>query len=324
VPALRGDAVDRHIATQIGQAYAVNPAAYAAVRAAARAVYAERASTGLDPSNPDTRSSSAGMNTFDTGLMNRVLRQVAPTVSFNGQAVPPPVRDGRLMTEAEFREQMDAIPPHVLSGVRASNGAAITGDMIRRHGTLIAVGEGRYGVSISGYRVSGADGRPFVLDARQQWPAAPEAPATLGNADQVARGRQAFAFFTSQGWAPHHAAALVAQISAESGFNPAATHDGGIGVGILGWNRTRRAALGRFIGRDSASATFEEQLSFMHHELTAGDEQPAGRAIRATGSADQAGDVASRVFVRPADIAGEARRRSASSNVWLQALRGAS
>lgn len=173
-PALNGPEVDRFIESKIGEAYAVNPAAYAAVRAAARAVYAERAGTGLDPSQPGSGRADPGLaQRFNSGLMERVLQQVAPTVSFNSQTVPPPVRDGRLMTEAEFREQMGAIPPHVLSGARASNGAAITGDMIRRHGTLIAAGEGRYGVSISGYRVSGADGRPFVLDARQPWPAPP-------------------------------------------------------------------------------------------------------------------------------------------------------
>lgn len=174
--ALNGPEVDRHIESRIGQAYAVNPAAYAAVRAAARAVYAERAATGLDPTEPGGSRRDPGLaQRFDTGLMDRVLRQVAPTISFNGQMVPPPSRDGRLMTEAEFREQMNAIPPHVLSGARAANGAAITGDMIRRNGALIAVGEGRYGVSISGFRVSGPDGRPFVLDARQPWPSAPAA-----------------------------------------------------------------------------------------------------------------------------------------------------
>lgn len=173
-PALNGPEVDRFIESKIGEAYAVNPAAYAAVRAAARAVYAERAGTGLDPSQPgSSRGDPALAQRFDSGLMDRVLRQVAPTIRFNGQMVPPPLREGRLMTEAEFTEQMRAIPPHVLSGVRATNGAQVTGDMIRRDGSLIAVGEGRYGVTISGFRVNGADGRPFVLDARQPWPAAP-------------------------------------------------------------------------------------------------------------------------------------------------------
>lgn len=173
-PALNGAEVDRYIEAQIGEAYAVNPAAYASVRAAARSVYAERAATGLDPTQPGASRSDPGLaGRFDSGLMRRVLRDVAPTISFNGQTVPPPVREGRLMTEAEFTDQMRNIPPHVLTGARAANGAQITGDMIRRNGALIATGEGQYGLTISGFRVNGADGRPFRLDARQPWPAAP-------------------------------------------------------------------------------------------------------------------------------------------------------
>lgn len=199
-PALNGPEVDRFIESEIGEAYAVNPAAYAAVRAAARAVYAERAGTGLDPSQPgSSRSDPSLAQRFDSGLMRRVLRQVAPTVSFNGAMIPPPVREGRLMTEAEFREQMNAIPPHVLAGARAANGTQITGDMIRRNGALVAVGEGRYGVAISGFRVSGADGRPFVLDARQPWPAVP--PDDFRNRLRNSESGQRIGIVNSEGFA---------------------------------------------------------------------------------------------------------------------------
>lgn len=174
--ALNGAEVDRFIEQQVGQAYAANPAAYAAVSAAARAVYAERAATGLDPSEPGSSRRDPGLSgRFDSSLMRRVLRQVAPTITYNGQMIPPPVRNGQVMTEAAFREQMQGIPAHVLSGVRAGNGSPVTPDMVRRHGALIAVGEGRYGLTISGFRVNGADGRPFVVDMRQDWPAAPAA-----------------------------------------------------------------------------------------------------------------------------------------------------
>lgn len=174
--ALNGGEVDRFIEQQVGQAYAANPAAYAAVSAAARAVYAERAATGLDPSEPGSSRRDPGLSgRFDSSLMQRVLRQVAPTISYNGQMIPPPVRNGQVMTEAAFREQMQGIPAHVLSGVRAANGSPITPDHVRRSGALIAVGEGRYGLTISGFRVNGADGRPLVLDMRQDWPAAPAA-----------------------------------------------------------------------------------------------------------------------------------------------------
>ncbi|MBR0682741.1 hypothetical protein GXW74_19775 [Roseomonas eburnea] len=175
-PSLNGAEVDRFIEERVGQAYGTNPAAYAAVSAAARAVYAERAATGMDPSEPGASRRDPGLaQRFDSGLMRRVLEQVAPTITYNGQMIPPPVRNGQVMTEAAFREQMQGIPAHVLSGVRAANGSPITPDMVRRDGALIAVGEGRYGLTIRGFRVNGPDGRPFVVDMRQDWPAPPAA-----------------------------------------------------------------------------------------------------------------------------------------------------
>ena len=228
-PALNGAEVDRFIEAQVGEAYGVNPAAYASVRAAARAVYAERAGTGLDPSQPGSRADPGLAQRFDSGLMRRVLREVAPTIAFNGQTVPPPIRDGRLMTEAEFTDQMRSIPPHVLAGARAANGAAITGDMIRRNGALIATGEGRYNVVISGYKVNGADGRPLTLDARQPWPATP--PDDFRNRLRQSESGQQLGIVNREGYAGLYqfGSERLAELSF---YNPAP------GEGRNGWRGT--------------------------------------------------------------------------------------
>jgi hypothetical protein len=137
----------------------------AALNSAARALYAERTAMGEDP----------GATRLDTTLMGRILDEIAPTVSWQGARVPAPIRDGRAMTETQVADAMASLPPHVLAGVRAENGAPLLPWHIQRHGTLLAIGEGRYQVQIAGrFIVRGQDGRPFTLDLRRPWPDAPD------------------------------------------------------------------------------------------------------------------------------------------------------
>lgn len=169
-PALDAPAVNEFIERRVGQAYAGNPAALAAVRATARAVYAERAGTGQDLSDP-----AAGRNTptlsrsFDSGLMGRVLEQVAPVVRMNGVDLPPPSRTTGVLTQAQFDGEIRELPPEALAGARAGDGRPLTPSILRSNGELRAVGEGRYNVFIAGRPVQGPDNRPFVLDMTRRW-----------------------------------------------------------------------------------------------------------------------------------------------------------
>lgn len=148
---------------------------------------------------------------------------------------------------------------------------------------------------------------------------------SAGGAEQRARAREAYDYFVAQGWSPQAASGLVAQIGAESSFNPSATHDGGIGFGILGWNRDRLEALGRFLGpgadgrpRDPRSATYQEQLRFMQYELTEGRERARGDALRNLGTAGAAGNYLSRAYVRPKARERAARERERGAEEWMR------
>lgn len=168
-------------------------------------------------------------------------------------------------------------------------------------------------------------GRRFL---RRMWEHnfGPQPNATPAPEAQRARGVQAMAFFMSAeggGYTREQAAALVAQIEAESGFNENATHDGGIGHGILGWNNNgerpgrpgRLTQLGEFIGRDPRTATFEEQLRFMTHELRTA-ERASGEALRQTVTSAQAADLLTRRYVRPREQDRDAARRASRAPYW--------
>ncbi|WP_236225603.1 phage tail tip lysozyme [Pseudomonas pseudonitroreducens] len=137
-----------------------------------------------------------------------------------------------------------------------------------------------------------------------------------GGADMAARVSN---FFEGLGWTKEQAAGIAANLSAESSFDPGAVGDGGQAYGVAQWHPDRQDAFRQWAGKDIRQSTLEEQLRFVHHELTEGNEKRAGDLLRLAKSAGQAGSVVSRHYERPADKDGEAARRSASAERILSA-----
>lgn len=116
-------------------------------------------------------------------------------------------------------------------------------------------------------------------------------------------------FFMGAGWTKEQAAGIVANLRQESGLNPNASGDNGQAFGIAQWHPDRQANFAKWAGHDIHTASLDEQMRFVQHELTQGAERLAGDALRATVSADLAAEVVSSQYERPADREGEATRR---------------
>jgi len=134
-----------------------------------------------------------------------------------------------------------------------------------------------------------------------------------GNSKQGGSRLDPMAFFQSMGWSKEQAAGIVANLQAESGMNPRAVGDNGKAVGIAQWHPDRQANFRRWAGKDLKDASVEEQMRFVHYELTQGSEQKAGALLRATQNARQAGEVVSRYYERPLASDAEASRRGSSA-----------
>jgi hypothetical protein len=123
--------------------------------------------------------------------------------------------------------------------------------------------------------------------------------------------RMAHAFFRSQGWTEAQTAGLLANIHAESAFNPNAFNPkdpNGGGQGIAQWNGSRAAEFGKLFGHSVRQGTLLEQLMFMQYELTHG-EKAAGDALKAHGtSASESADIINRRYERSADNTGGRQR----------------
>ena len=130
-------------------------------------------------------------------------------------------------------------------------------------------------------------------------------------------------FFESKGWSAAQAAGIVANLQAESNMNPGAVGDGGKAYGIAQWHPDRQAAFAKWAGKDIKGSSVEEQLAFVHYEMTEGAEQRAGNALRQALTAQRAGEVVSRQYERPADADGEATRRGARARALLLGIPGA-
>lgn len=124
-------------------------------------------------------------------------------------------------------------------------------------------------------------------------------PIKQTSAQQTARAQQAVQYFMSQGWSREQAIGIAANLQKESGFNNTVTGDDGKAYGIAQWHADRQANFQRVFGKSIKTSTFNEQLAFVHHELTRGTEQGAGKRLRGARNAGEAAAIVSQYYERP-------------------------
>lgn len=134
----------------------------------------------------------------------------------------------------------------------------------------------------------------------------------------------AMAYFQAQGWSREQAAGLAANIKRESAFNAGAVGDNGKAYGIAQWHPDRQAEFQKKFGKPIQGSSLEEQMAFMHYELTQGNERGAGAKLRGTSNAADAAAAVSMHYERPADRAGEAAKRGQLALAMLGGVPGAS
>lgn len=130
-----------------------------------------------------------------------------------------------------------------------------------------------------------------------------------GGDDMAGRVMQ---FFQDLGWSPAQSAGITANLSAESGFNSSAVGDGGKAYGVAQWHPDRQANFEKWSGKNIRQSTLEDQLRFVHYELTEGAEVAAGKLLKAATNSRDAGATVSRYYERPG-IDESARAREAAS-----------
>lgn len=163
-----------------------------------------------------------------------------------------------------------------------------------------------------------SDEMPSFLDKMTGSPSTKLAPGA------AAKDAAAMAYFQSQGWTKEQAAGLVANINRESGMRADAVGDGGRAYGIAQWHPDRQAEFARLFGKPMQGSSVEEQLAFMHYELTRGNEIAAGNKLRKASTAYDAAASVSMNYERPANRNSEASLRGGMAMALLNGIPGAS
>lgn len=110
----------------------------------------------------------------------------------------------------------------------------------------------------------------------------------MGRGPAQGRSQQIIQKFEAAGYTHEQAAAAAGHIYHESGNNPNAVHDGGIGLGIAGWNGDRLENLKKFAAdRGKPVNDFDTQVDFAIHELDHGEAR-AGAALKGARSVTDA------------------------------------
>jgi hypothetical protein len=111
-----------------------------------------------------------------------------------------------------------------------------------------------------------------------------EVPA--GNSRHAER---AMSFFMSNGWTKNQAAGIVGNLQQESGkdLDPHAKNSIGM-YGLAQWDTNRRKGFTKLFKKPIYGSTFEEQLQYIQHELTIGEEKGAGNALKKAKTATEA------------------------------------
>lgn len=125
------------------------------------------------------------------------------------------------------------------------------------------------------------------------------APTALGGIPAAQTGSSVAAishYFLSKGYTPQQVAGILANIQAESGFNPYATN--GTHFGLFQWDKARQAQFAMLFGHPIQRSTPYEQLQFAQWELTH-TEKKAGNELRHAKTRYQSGAVISLDYERP-------------------------
>lgn len=195
-------------------------------------------------------------------------------------------------------------------------------------------------LGLAGYSSSLNDGEDAIVAKMRagwgkSWSGAPEGPASgaIGNGRAAAGKRSPLAdklqaaveFFERNGWTRAQAAGIVSNIKNESSFDPIATNQGH--YGLAQWDANRQANFKKWSGRDIHGSSAEDQMRFIHYELTQGLERAAGNALRMTTHPGAAADAMFRLYERAGDSTGPRRARDAvqiAQNVSINVSGGGS
>jgi hypothetical protein len=124
-------------------------------------------------------------------------------------------------------------------------------------------------------------------------------------------------FWISKGFTEKQVAGIMANVAAESGFNPGSVGDGGTSYGLYQHHGSRMAGL---LAKYGAHPTVEQQNEYAYDELTNPSRSGTLAALRAAPTSANAAAIFTSGFEVPADTTQTAMRRAGAAGKFEGAV----
>jgi hypothetical protein len=119
-------------------------------------------------------------------------------------------------------------------------------------------------------------------------------------------------------WTRNQALGIIGNLDAESSLNPdmhVKDTDGQIHRGLASWDEPRQEKFRAWAGHGIENSTLDEQIDFVHHELT-GTHYVAGERLRNDRTVNQSARDFTELYERPANAQAEGLRRAVRAEQW--------
>lgn len=123
-----------------------------------------------------------------------------------------------------------------------------------------------------------------------------------------------FSYLTSQGWTPIQSAAILGNLTWESGLNPGAIGDNGSAYGAAQWHLNRQNQFAINNGYSIVGSSLEDQIKFVNWELN-NTESSAGNALRGANNLSDATSIFMNKYERPANSSSFKNRLQAAQDI---------
>ncbi len=134
--------------------------------------------------------------------------------------------------------------------------------------------------------------------------------------DEGSLAKRIVSFFLSRGWSKVAGIGIVANIKAESAYDPRRLGDAGTAFGLCQWRGQRQTDFQTSFHKAIQDSTFREQLEFIDQELS-GTEKIAGTALKAATTVTDAAIVICEKYERPHNPAVDSATRAATATNLL-------
>ena len=231
---------------------------------------------------PNQPSISNHTNNYDNRSSTEIDNRHGPSRTFGGRTTINQTNESRNYS-AVYNQNLTQNNNIPVANVPSNNGGGYTSSS-ETNGGIVSSGSNE------------PNPAPYTNN-NNRYGSTPSASVSLGS--NKGDAKKAMQILIQKGWTPEQAAGIVGNLIQESGLDTKAHNKRENAQGIAQWRNDRIQNFERRYGKSILKASFEEQIDFVHHELTT-TERRAGDALKKARTVEEAAQIVDRLYERSA------------------------